>query len=254
MKKIWIFLLMLPLFCIGDTEIDMINSSPILAQNPEYSAPRAVKPVTAEPAITHEQDSKADPAVIYEPDSRPAAAARAPSNTPQAVSEKNEAAGKRQVYRRKDSSVGIKSLSDDQISDRTFFDPSAENARNRRPVSAGIRTSDNSDELARWKESQKDPARKFIPSDIFRPYSLFKAAFFSLDIPVAAVVAVVPEAILYYQHSSVLKYQLRSEWNFYSIDPVHGARYSLNRHNAAGRRIACFTVCRTAQRCQHNCE
>ena len=175
MKKIWIFLLMLPLFCIGDTETDMTNYAPILAQNPENAAPRTVKPLPAEPAITHEQDSKAEAAVIYEPDSRPAAAARAPSNNSHAVSEEKEAAGKRQVYWRKDSSVGIKNLSDDQISDRTFFDPSAENARNRRAASAGIRTSDNSDELARWKESQKNPARKFVPSDIFRPYSLLSA-------------------------------------------------------------------------------
>ena len=175
MKKIWFFLLMLPLFCIGDTEADMINSAPVLAQNPEYSAPRAVKAVPAEPAITHEKDIPAEPAITYEPDSRPAAAADAPSNNRLAVPEENDSITRSQVYRRKDHSMGIKSLSDDPISDRTVFDPSAENAGNRRAASAGIRAADNSDELARWKESQKNPARKFVPSDIFRPYSLLSA-------------------------------------------------------------------------------
>ena len=179
MKKIWIFLLTLPLFCFGDSEIDTINSAPILDQNPEYSAPPAVKAVPAEPAITHEPDIPAAPAITYAPGSRPAATANAPSDTPQAVPQENESIGKRQVYRRKPYPMGIKSLSNDQISDRTVFDPSAENAGNRRAASVGIRAPDNSDELARWKESQKNPARKFVPSDIFRPYSLLSSTSYS---------------------------------------------------------------------------
>lgn len=77
MKLIWFFLLMLPLFCIGDTEDANVNSAPILSQNPEYSAPaekNQPKPATA-PSVDRDtppsdsaessvmnQDDKPDPA------------------------------------------------------------------------------------------------------------------------------------------------------------------------------------------------
>ena len=168
MKKIWFFLLMLPLFCIGDTEADMINSAPVLAQNPEYSAPRTIKTVPTDPAITYETDIKT------EQDSGTAAAANTASHVRQAVSGENESIGRRQVYRRK-RPTGINSLSDGQGADRTVYDPSSGNARIKKTASSGMRTADNSDELARWKESQKNPTRKFIPSDIFREFSLLSS-------------------------------------------------------------------------------
>ena len=129
MKKIWIPLLMLPLFCIGETEADMTGS-------------RAVN---------------------------------ASSRNQLSLAQNNNSLYRRQVYRRKHSS-GIKSLSDSQISDRTVFDPSVENARNRRASSAGIRTANNSNALARWKESQKSHTRKFVPSDVFRKFSLVSSS------------------------------------------------------------------------------
>ena len=42
MKPVRIFLLMLPLFCIGD-EYNKVSSAPILAGNPEYSDPPSVR-------------------------------------------------------------------------------------------------------------------------------------------------------------------------------------------------------------------
>ena len=142
MKKIWIPLLMLPLFCIGETEADMTGS-------------RAVKTVPSERKTT--------------------AGAASAANASLSQAQNNSTPYRRQVYRRKHS-WGIKSLSDSQISDRTVFDPSVENARNRRASSAGIRTANNSNALARWKESQKSHTRKFVPSDVFRKFSLISSS------------------------------------------------------------------------------
>ena len=141
---------MLPFFCIGGTEADMTES-------------RAVKTIPSERKTT------------ARPGSGASTSANASSYSRLLLAQNDSSLYKRQVYRRKHSS-GIKSLSGDQISDRTVFDPSAENAGNRRTASAGIRTANNSNALARWKASQKNPARKFVPSDVFRKFSLVSSS------------------------------------------------------------------------------
>ena len=150
MKKLWIFLLMLPLFCISGTDADMTES-------------RAVKIVPSERKTT------------ARPGFGASTSANASSYSRLLLVQNDNSPYRRQVYRRKHS-TGIKSLSGDQISDRIVFDPSAENARNRKTASAGIRTTSNSAELARWKASQKNQTRKFVPSDVFRKFSLVSSS------------------------------------------------------------------------------
>ena len=66
MKQVWIFLLMLPLFCIGDTEENKADPKPILEHNPEYSAPPAVS-VKQDAETGSEAGNTASPVVRPKP-------------------------------------------------------------------------------------------------------------------------------------------------------------------------------------------
>ena len=139
MKKIWIFLLMLSLFCIGDTKADMTESQPSERKTTAGAGSRASS----------------------------ANASLSPAQT-------NNSPYRRQVYRRKQYSMVAKSLSDEQVADRTVFDPSAEETR--RAASARIQMTNSAAALARWKESQKNHTKKFVPSDVFRQFSLVSSS------------------------------------------------------------------------------
>lgn len=152
MKSVWIFLLMLPLFCIGN-EDDKIDSVPILAGNPEYSAPPAVR-IEQDTAGVTGAGNTAPPAV------QPKVKTEVPEESVKPFT--------RQVYRRK-LPIGVKSLSDEQVSSRVVYNPDSEKAANQRPVFSRIQVSDNSEQLARWRASHP-PVRNSLPRVTnFRP-------------------------------------------------------------------------------------
>lgn len=155
MKQVWIFLLMLPLFCIGDTEENKAAPKPILEHNPEYSAPPAVS-VKQDAETGSEAGNTASPVV------RPQAKTEVPEEPVKPLT--------RQVYRRK-LPLGVKSLSDDPVSSRVVYNPDSEKAANQRPVFSRVEVSDNSAQLALWR-AKHPPVRTILPRVTnFRPAS-----------------------------------------------------------------------------------
>ena len=148
MKQTIFFLLMFSLFCIGYGEEVPVNSAPVLAGNPEYSAP---------------------PAAAAGQKTEPASVSASQSQAGTAVPEDSSKPSARQVYRRK-RSLGVKSLSEEPVSNGIGYDPNPENT-NKKTVSAGITAGDNTDQLARWRANQP-PVRTSLPRVTnFRPAS-----------------------------------------------------------------------------------
>ena len=157
MKPVWIFLLMLPLFCIGD-ENNKVNSAPVLAGNPEYSAPSAVRTEQGTADGTGAGNAAS-----------PDAAAQVKTE----VTEEPVEPSTRQVYRR--NHLGEKSLSSEQVSSRAVYDPDSGKAANQRPVFSRVEVSDNSAQLALWR-AKHPPVRTTLPRVTnFRPASSYSS-------------------------------------------------------------------------------
>ena len=159
MKQVWIFLLMLPLFCIGDTEENKADPKPILEHNPEYSAP---------PADRIKQDAKAGSSAenTASPDVQLQVKTEVPEEPVKHFT--------RQVYRQKPP-LGVTSLSNEPVSSRVVYNPDSEKAANQRPVFSRVEVSDNSAQLALWR-AKHPPVRTTLPRVTnFRPASSYSS-------------------------------------------------------------------------------